>query len=299
MALYERPLITAIKNDDASLVENLIKNGANVNSRDSNEVLALVLAASLGKTEIVKVLLASGEEVRNSASEALLNAVIGGHTEIIQVLLDYGAKINIKDGKYGRTTLMWAIIGKNPEIIKMLLPYLGPNDINATSNIGYTPLIIAVQYEFLEAVQILLAQPDIDINIRDKNNKTALDIAKLLYKMGKLTDIEIIAELHSRANRRTQATRKIKNAMKQEQNMGNLLGLSVLPMEALGPTHPGGKTYQKILGEWENRNMERHDVNVRGGKQRRRKNKTNKKKQKNNKTRKFKKTKKSKVMERV
>ena len=146
MALYERPLITAIKNDDASLVENLIKNGANVNSRDSNDVLALVLAAHLGKTEIVKVLLASGEEVRNSASEALLNAVIGGHTEIIQVLLDYGAKINIKDGKYGRTTLMWAIIGKNPEIIKMLLPYLGPNDINATSNIGYTPLIIAVQY---------------------------------------------------------------------------------------------------------------------------------------------------------
>jgi ankyrin repeat protein len=73
MALYERPLITAIKNDDASLVENLIKNGANVNSRDSNEVLALVLAASLGKTEIVKVLLASGEEVRNSASEALLH----------------------------------------------------------------------------------------------------------------------------------------------------------------------------------------------------------------------------------
>jgi hypothetical protein len=278
-------VIVAIKNNDVSLVENLINAGTNVNSRDVNHVTALALAAGLGRTEIVKILLARGEEVKNSAPDALLHAVIGGHPEIVQMLLDYGASINIKDGKYGRTTLMWAVIGKNPEIIKMLFPYVGPYDINAKSNVGYTPLIIAVQYESLEALKILLTHPDIDINIKDKNNKTALDIAKLLYEMGKLSDIEIIAELHSRENSKIQAIRTIKNSIQHNKN--NLLVRSVRKMGAFGPNDPGGIKFQDTLGKWENRNMESHDINVNvkvGGKRRR--TKTNKKKQKNKNARK-------------
>ena len=54
-------------------------------------------------------------------------------------------------------------------------------DINAQDQWGFTQLHFAVVANNLDKVKELLEDPDIDVTLKDKEGRTALDLAKYLY----------------------------------------------------------------------------------------------------------------------
>lgn len=86
-------LMTAIRNGvDTNVVRMIIKAGANVNADEEYGMTALMLAASKGKIETVKALLAAGADVHLKTSAeigqktALTFAQENGHADVAQVL---------------------------------------------------------------------------------------------------------------------------------------------------------------------------------------------------------------------
>lgn len=118
---------------------------------------SLYSAIQYGDAEIVKDLLDHGAPMKNpvcSTCVLLDNAALAGRIKILALLLQYGAAINDTD-HYGRTPLH--VIVSDPLITLNGAP---PQDTK----------VAMVQY---------ILQHGIDANIRDRNGKTALDLAKL------------------------------------------------------------------------------------------------------------------------
>ncbi|MBI2026831.1 MAG: ankyrin repeat domain-containing protein [Deltaproteobacteria bacterium] len=85
---------------------------------------------------------------------ALALAARGGHTEIVTYLLSKGASVDTLANS-DTSVLMFAIFSKNIKTIELLLkvPHL---DINYADNNGHTALSMAVGYQHVEAVKLLL-----------------------------------------------------------------------------------------------------------------------------------------------
>jgi ankyrin repeat protein len=112
------PLFDAVLFRQSSIVSTLLNAGANPNTvqqvaDDLRDVTALHLAAELGLTDIVKLLLAAGartDAVTSSGMLPLHQATMDGHTDTVLLLLDAGSDINAMDGQ-GVTPLDFAIHG--------------------------------------------------------------------------------------------------------------------------------------------------------------------------------------------
>ena len=90
---YDRSVLhkAAYYSGSATLLENLITQGADVNTRDKGAWTPLHLAAK------------------------------NGHVEALQVLLENGANMHVKDIKHGWTPLHIAIVSKQYESAKFLI----------------------------------------------------------------------------------------------------------------------------------------------------------------------------------
>lgn len=77
-------------------------------------------ATRRGHTAIVRKLLDRGVDaaVRNAA---LVSAVINNRTEIVRLLIASGAEVNDKDVLFGRTPLMYATSRTSKEILELLI----------------------------------------------------------------------------------------------------------------------------------------------------------------------------------
>jgi ankyrin repeat protein len=137
------PLAEALIHRQVKLARWLIANGADMDSG------ILIEAACYGKTEIVKLLLANGANVKHRNKEGLcagqtplLVAAGAGHREIVELLLAHGADVNarIEDGSKprGSTALHLAVIGGNEGIVQILLA--SGADVNARRADELTPL---------------------------------------------------------------------------------------------------------------------------------------------------------------
>ena len=87
-------LMWAILNlGDADTISALIDCGADINAKDDNGNTALLYSIWSKKTDVVKVLLQKGADVRSSAGiSALTDAKAKGLTDIVQLLVAAGAK---------------------------------------------------------------------------------------------------------------------------------------------------------------------------------------------------------------
>jgi ankyrin repeat protein len=103
-------------------IEQLIKDGAEVNSKDDDGNTGLHWAASYGFTEMAEILISNGDDVnlRNNDGNAPLHWAAGqGSTEIVKLLIANGADINAK-GKSNWTPLRWADAMDKKEISEIL-----------------------------------------------------------------------------------------------------------------------------------------------------------------------------------
>ena len=162
----------ASRHHHSSIVELLLKFGADVKTQDDDNMTALHLALR-------------GPSIYDGrVDDGIISA-------IVQLLLAHGASVNVRDKK-NQTPLHLASLQKYPSTMALLLQ--SGADTESRDNDYMTPLLFALQepWDKDEAAQLLL-EHGANVNAQNKNGQTALHIASasqlaqivsLLLKLG-------------------------------------------------------------------------------------------------------------------
>lgn len=142
-------LLTAIREADVERALALVEAGADPNAApppdDRDQRPALLLAALLPDTRLLRALIARGADVNRSAGglTALLAATrdsLQGRAEAVMTLISNGANPLVTDAE-GNTALHGAVLSDEPIVAAMLLD--AGADLNAVNRAGLTPLATA------------------------------------------------------------------------------------------------------------------------------------------------------------
>uniref|UniRef100_A0A914D403 Uncharacterized protein n=1 Tax=Acrobeloides nanus TaxID=290746 RepID=A0A914D403_9BILA len=181
--------IKDVKNNNIDMVRLLLENGENPNAIDTNDQIALHLAASdrSDKTEFVELLLKHQADIElkdKYGRTSLMIAASSQNINIVLYLLGQGADPNRKD-KIDKTALHYAAsnLYDNTLFAELLLKHGA--DIEIQDKDGWTSLMEAVLYKRISIVRYLLEQGS-DPNRKDNRDKTALHHAALNLKDNKL-----------------------------------------------------------------------------------------------------------------
>lgn len=144
---WKSPLMTSLVFGYLETADALVRRGAAVNDVHTAAALgrldevrrllaasapesrhsALALAAQLGQTEAVRILLDAGEdpnrynpEGHHSHATPLHQAVWGNHPDAVQLLVERGARLDMKDRIFEGTPLGWAEYGGRTSIAEYL-----------------------------------------------------------------------------------------------------------------------------------------------------------------------------------
>ena len=171
------PLMLAVHSGDQGKVFDLLRAGADVNSRDQSGRTILIEAISGGESRLAIRLLAARADPNlkdRFGYTALMLAAHRGQADVVKVLLRRGAAVNAKS-EGGYTALFEAMGVKRTDIVRILVA--AGADVNTRTDRGETPLIRAVLENNIEAASLLIAARA-DMNARDEKGRTALAIAK-------------------------------------------------------------------------------------------------------------------------
>jgi ankyrin repeat protein len=119
------------------------------------ETQPLILAAKMGESAKVKLLLDQGAQVNETDQEgatALIQAAAEGKDDVVQLLLNAKADINLKD-HYGSTATMHAASRGQTGCLKLLLAV--KPDLTAVNDNGLTALTLAKSMDQKQAVALL------------------------------------------------------------------------------------------------------------------------------------------------
>lgn len=163
--------------------------------RDAQGSTVLHSAAGRGQVEVVKDLLASYDIITatdDQGNTALNMAAYRGYLPVVEVLISASPSITSITNNYGETFLHMAVAGfrtpgfhrldRQIELIKQLVHgnLINLEEIvNVANNDGRTALHMAVIENIQsDLVELLMNIPSINLNIRDANGMTPLDLLK-------------------------------------------------------------------------------------------------------------------------
>ena len=184
--LYKLPtlrdywLLQAAAEGQEVVVQQLLENGAELESKDNRGRTPLLWAAVKGREAVVKLLLSRSDVVADSQDKdgrtPLSWAASGGNEAVIKLLLSRSDVIADSPNKDGRTPLSYAASGGNEAVIKLLL---SRSDVIADSpdKDGRTPLSYAAEWGYVAVVELLLNRSDVVADSRDKDGRTPLSWA--------------------------------------------------------------------------------------------------------------------------
>ena len=186
----------AVRNNDLTLVDRLIKAGAKATAANRYGVTPIFLACESGSAAIVERLLTAGVSANATGPEgetALHTCAHSGNVAAAKALLARGATVNAGDSWRGQTPLMWAAARRHPQMIKALVE--AGADVNARSSIiawerqrtaeprdkwlppgGLTALHFAAREGCVDCAKVLVSS-GADINDIDPDSHTPLVIA--------------------------------------------------------------------------------------------------------------------------
>lgn len=170
------PLYWAVSLDRTEVAGFLMDQGADVRKRTSDGGTALHQAARAGDRALVELMLTKGADVNAKMKRwitALHSAASAGHSEMVALLIAKGADIDAKTTN-GLTPLHMAAMAGHKEVVEVLVAKGA--DVNAKQKNGQTPLHLAVQQGRRDMTELLLRK-GADVNARNKRNRTPLDIA--------------------------------------------------------------------------------------------------------------------------
>ena len=140
-----------------ALVRLLLDNGAHAERGSLHHGSFLIIAATQGEIEIVRLLLKRGADINAHSGQVCLTALMAavhiGHTEIVRLLLDQGADVDRQDHR-GITALMLAAQDGHTEIAQLLLDRGA--DIDLKDHLHFTAYAHAVQMQHAEVAELLL-----------------------------------------------------------------------------------------------------------------------------------------------
>lgn len=169
------PLCYSLYEQKTYLLDLLIKNGANVNIVDQNELTPLLIASENKDYETVKQLILHGANVNYinvlNDENIMKSAILDKQNNTVDMLINNGFNLNNLD-KDLNTVLHLAIINDlSYEIIFKLLYYCNINKQNLN---GETPLHLLVQKYNIDVFDVILENKKLDIFINDQQNRTPL-----------------------------------------------------------------------------------------------------------------------------
>jgi len=174
------PLHAAARSGNNSVVRELLRHGAAVDSRGEDDMTPLFLAAATNDgNECIRVLIQNGADVSAEDCErrtAFLMAAQNGMLENTRVLLEHGADIN-KTAEDGWTALASCVFWNMYDSVLLLLEYDADHRIRTDE--GDTLLHTAARYGDLRMIKVLTDAEleGMDADYRNCAGKTAQDIA--------------------------------------------------------------------------------------------------------------------------
>ncbi|XP_060530846.1 uncharacterized protein LOC132704691 [Cylas formicarius] len=154
-------------------------------------------ACRKGHTAVVQILLQAGVAVNGADFKGLtplMTACMFGRTATAAYLLGMGALNHLVDIN-GDTAVHWAAYKGHPDLLKLLM-YSGAN-LQKPDHFGSTPLHLACLSASLSCVKLLCEKSNIDLEPKDKNDKTPLMLAVGHRHM------DIVDVLHAAIKRRS------------------------------------------------------------------------------------------------
>ena len=159
-------LLKTASYSDATHVQQLLDQGADVNARDGNGNTPLILAAELSNSAAIKVLLDKGAQVNAQADDgetALISALRGSSKDAdlkervatAKLLLQRGANVQVSDAR-GMTPLMWAAEAPGGLLIVKWLLARGAN-VGVKDKRGMTALQYAAGVHDVAVQKVLRA----------------------------------------------------------------------------------------------------------------------------------------------
>ena len=171
--IEQLPLHYACGSGALDVVKMLVEAGVGVRATDDEGATCLTVAAYLGNTETARYLVGLPHVDVNHRSSAnftvLHSAAANKETDVAQVLIDAGADIDARDNE-GHAPLYFACASGAFDVVKMLVR-AGADDG------GGTCLTQAANCGHTEVVRYLVGLPEVDVNRRDDDFKTALHCA--------------------------------------------------------------------------------------------------------------------------
>lgn len=177
-------LIKSIKNNDIVSFRTVVAKIDDANILEDTGKSPILLATEVNNPEMVSLLLDKGADpniLDSRRNNAYLLAGANGNLEILKLLFEKSKiKIDIEaTNRYGGTALIPACEKGYSNVVKYLISK-GIN-INHVNNLGLTCLLEVVTFgddssKYQEIVKALLKN-NADIEIKDQNGKTALQIS--------------------------------------------------------------------------------------------------------------------------
>jgi ankyrin repeat protein len=191
------PLHLAVRSNNLSEVQRLLRTGANPSAANRYGITPLSLAAEIGTGEIFTALAKAGADVKATlpgGQTLLMSAARSGNVEAVKLLLDSGLNPNARENSNEETALMWAAAENHPQVVKLLVARGA--EINARSAFlqykqdrfglegvvtilprgNWTALMFAGRQGSVDAAQAL-AEAGADLNLTDPDGTSALIIS--------------------------------------------------------------------------------------------------------------------------
>jgi len=150
-------LSNAVLQNDLNGVEQLLKQGYDVNRKNITGLTPLMIAAGQGNPQIVEVLLTAGADVyvldSRMGTTALHKAAQSGIVDVAKLLVQQGAFVNTQSPLMGTTPLHDAIWYKRPQMVVYLLEQ-GARTEDRTHP-GLKPMDIAKEAQLTGIIRLL------------------------------------------------------------------------------------------------------------------------------------------------
>ena len=180
------PLFSAVVNGDAEVITMLLVHGADINARMKPNAIGqtpLMWAANGGKSETVTLLLSRGADAKARGDDK--KTVLGSislwclSADVLEELLEQGAydQAEVKMAFLVGSGLHGSCANQESFLDYVTFFMAHGVDVNQQNSYGYTALILASIWGYADGVTLLLSK-GADASIRDREGKTALDVAK-------------------------------------------------------------------------------------------------------------------------
>ncbi|KAM3182948.1 hypothetical protein ACTXT7_011318 [Hymenolepis weldensis] len=210
------PLMLASMNGYTEAVKVLLENGADINAQiETNKNTALTLACFQGQADVVKLLVERKANIEHRAKTGLtplMEAASGNHVKVGAILLSYGADVNAPPVQTSRDTALTIAADKGKaEFAKLLLDH-GAN-VEARNKKGATSLWLACNGGHLEVVQKLI-EKGADVNSQDHRKVSCL---MATFRRGHIKVVELLVKFVTQFPSDKDCVRQIKTVCNDPQ----------------------------------------------------------------------------------